>query len=255
MTLVQAKEMNTEAMTRKQELHTAYTTFWTTRPPPPRTRQWILRDFTRLFPQMVNFPSLLIRDIRTHQNNGTLHNWMVTTQPITFQRWEEVRDTITTLDEAFQNLRAYVPDPSIELGKRTQAVKDNVGSLQGDILALDNPQARLTVNALEITSKDVDTLYAEIRKLEALGVVWDEATFGISRTLMREWRLKLAQHLDEANVIKKRRQKEQDSISEQYSLAAKDIPWPKISWLERWIRSSKEMDSKTTKINIIKRCL
>ena len=89
---------------------------------------------------------------------------------------------------------------------------------------MDNPQARLTVNALEITSKDVDTLYAEIRKLEALGVVWDEETFGISRTLMREWRLKLAQHLDEANVIKKRRQKEQDSISEQYSLAAKDIP-------------------------------
>ena len=96
---------------------------------------------------MANFPTLLIRDIRTHQNSGTLHNWMVTTQPITFHRSEKVRDTINTLDEAFQNLRKYVPDPSIELGKWTQAIKDNVASLQGDILALDNPQARLTVNA------------------------------------------------------------------------------------------------------------
>ena len=84
ITLDEARGHNTRGMAAKDLLQTAYNEFWEQRNPPPRTGSWNLEDFHRILPGLQIAPALTIREIRRHQAAGTLHNWTVNIQPITF---------------------------------------------------------------------------------------------------------------------------------------------------------------------------
>ena len=101
ITLDQAKAHNTRGMAAKQRLQVAYNAYWEQRPAPPRTGTWSLEDFHRIVPGLQVSPTLTIRDIRRYQAAGNLHNYMVNIQPITFERWTEVSETIKALEASF----------------------------------------------------------------------------------------------------------------------------------------------------------
>ena len=261
MTLDQAKGHNTIGMGSKQTLQTAYNAFWEARNPPPRTGTWNLDDLHRVFPGLQVAANLTVRDIRTHQAAGTLHNWMVNNPPITFERWEDVSDTIKSLETSFLQLRSYKADAQIELRKKAAAIRISVLAMATEVTRLDDLENLPSVIELEIISSDIQHIYQTLVSLETQGLAWDLDTFGVSRQQIKEWRHKTATRLEQGQTLKKKKAKEEEVASEQFSAAAREAPWAKITrdswrnWLARWIRSSKSMTSEAVKINIIKKCL
>merc|ERR1711888_517019 len=248
-------------MAAKDLLQTAYNEFWEQRNPPPRTGSWNLEDFHRILPRLQIAPALTIGEIRRHQAAGTLHNWSVILQPITFERWAEVNDTIKLLDSSFMQLRSYKADPQIELIKRAGAIKASVQTMMTEIATLDDPGEPPDVITLEIISKDIQETYQSLVNLETQGLAWDQDTFGASRTQFKEWRHKVALLLEQGYILKKKKAKEEEGLSQQFSVAAKEAPWTKISkdtwkaWLARWMRSKAQMTNEMVRVNIIRKCL
>ena len=228
ITLDEARAHNTRGMAAKDLLQTAYNKFWEQRNPPPRTGSWNLEDFHRISPGLQIAPALTIREIRRHQAAGTLHNWSVQIQPITFQRWAEVSDTIKLLDSSFMQLRSYKADPQMELIKRAAAIKSSVQTMMVEIADLDDSEPP-DVITLEIISKDIQETYQSLVNLENQGLAWDQDTFGASRTQFKEWRHKVALLLEQGHILKKKKAKEEEGLSQQFSVAAKEAPWTKIS--------------------------
>ena len=106
---------------------------------------------------------------------------MVNNPPITFERWEDVSDTIKSLETSFLQLRSYKADAQIELRKKAAAIRISVLAMATEVTTLDDLENPPSVIELEIISSDIQHIYQTLVSLETQGLAWDLDTFGVSR--------------------------------------------------------------------------
>ena len=120
---------------------------------------------------------------------------MVNRAPITFERWEDVHDTIKSLDSSFLQLMSYKADTQSKLRKKAAAIRVSVQAMVTEVSTLDDPENPPSVIHLDIIRSYIPHIYQTLVSLETQGLAWNEDTFGVSRAQIKERRHRVALHL------------------------------------------------------------